>query len=596
MMQRHLDLSGELLVATISLLFLLWIGLPQTAIAEESVKVKVLIKGVADELLENVRAYLSIEKPPSPLTEAALRQLYKNSENEIKKALQAFGYYHPVIRSELARMPSEPAEAGSEWEARFEIDPGPRIFLKSVDIDIEGEGKEDKAFLDMVSGFSLHPGSPLLHEQYDNAKNSLQDLATERGYFDAKFTKHRLEVDTAADQASIILHIETGPRYKMGPVRFEPGPFDPDFLNLFVRFRPGVPYHSSYLLAMNKALSESGYFSNIEMRAMREEAKDREIPIYVKVAPRKKYQFSVGFGYGTDTGPRGLLGWEDRLVNSRGHRFTTELDVSLLRQTLIADYAIPLHRPETDAFHFRAGLKHEETVTSDSKLATLGIDRTRQRGKWLENLFLDYRWEAFEIGSESGHSNLLLPGVSWTYISADDKIYPRFGRRITLLIQGTDPVIGSDTRLLQGQVGGKLVLPIGPKARLLLRSEAGGLTTRDFDKIPASIRYFTGGDQTVRGYSYNSIGPRDSTGQVVGGHYLLIGSAESDYRITEKIGAAVFYDIGNAFDNISERFSQSVGIGGRWLSPVGPIRVDFAYAMNRPGISFRLHVNMGPDL
>ena len=236
-MQRHLGLSGELLVATISLVFLLWIGLPQTALAEETVKVKVLIKGVADKLLENVRAYLSLEKPPSPLTETTLRQLYKNSENEIKKALQAFGYYHPVIRSELTRTPSEQTEAGQEWEARFEIDPGPRVFIKSVDIDIEGEGKEDKAFQGMVAGFSLYPGSPLIHKKYDSAKTSLQNLAAERGYFEAKFTKHRIEVDLAANQASIILHFETGPRYKMGPVRFEPGPIRSGFFKPF-RFLP----------------------------------------------------------------------------------------------------------------------------------------------------------------------------------------------------------------------------------------------------------------------------------------------------------------------------------------------------------------------
>ena len=122
------------------------------------------------------------------------------------------------------------------------------------------------------------------------------------------------------------------------------------------------------------------------------------------------------------------------------------------------------------------------------------------------------------------------------------------------------------------------------------------MTTPEFEKIPASLRYFTGGDQTVRGYAFNSLGPRNSKNQVAGGHYLLIGSAEVDHRIGEKLGAAVFYDIGNAFDNINERFNQGVGIGARWYSPVGPIRVDLAYALSASGIVFRIHVNMGPDL
>jgi translocation and assembly module TamA len=163
------------------------------------------------------------------------------------------------------------------------------------------------------------------------------------------------------------------------------------------------------------------------------------------------------------------------------------------------------------------------------------------------------------------------------------------------LIQGTDPVLGSDIRFLQAQASAKLIHPFG-KARTILRAEIGRLYVSDFNELPASLRFFTGGDKTVRGYDYNSLGPKDETGQIIGGRNLLIGSAEIDYRILPKWGAAVFYDIGGAFDRFEDRLNQSAGIGARWYSPVGPIRADIAYSLTEPGIILRLHINMGPDL
>ena len=133
--------------------------------------------------------------------------------------------------------------------------------------------------------------------------------------------------------------------------------------------------------------------------------------------------------------------------------------------------------------------------------------------------------------------------------------------------------------------------------RLLGRLQAGGIATNDFAAIPPSLRFFAGGDQSVRGYDYQSLSPRDSAGKRVGGRYLLVGSVEYQYPLAERWRLATFVDQGNAFDHLNDPLQTGVGIGLRWVSPVGPLRLDLAHALDdEQGSNFRIHFSMGPEL
>ncbi|HAI23845.1 MAG TPA: outer membrane protein assembly factor, partial [Alcanivorax sp.] len=118
----------------------------------------------------------------------------------------------------------------------------------------------------------------------------------------------------------------------------------------------------------------------------------------------------------------------------------------------------------------------------------------------------------------------------------------------------------------------------------------------DVTELPASIRFFAGGDASVRGFAYESLGPLDNDGEVIGGRHLLVGSLEYDHPISEQWSLAVFTDAGNAFNNFDDyEIRHSAGFGVRWRSPLGPIRVDFARGIEE-GREWRLHLSMGPDL
>lgn len=584
----HDTLGGRVPSAWVALFVLFSLLLSEPARAEERVEVE--IRGVRDELLENIRAHLSLQSPPSPLTEATVRRLYRQAPEEIERALQALGYYHPGIRSELT-----PIEAG--WRARFEIDPGPPVRIGRIDIRLSGEGADDPPLREILEKLPIERGEILHHGEYEESKGMIQRLAAERGYFDARFTTHRIELDLLENRATVLLAFDTGPRYYLGEVRFRQDVLDPDFMERFVPFEPGEPFHTNRLLALNNALTSAGYFLRIDVRLLQEEAVDRVIPVEVVLVERMRYQFSAGAGYGTDTGPRLILGWENRRVNARGHRFESQLELSLLRQSITADYEIPLARPGTDKLRFQVGYQEEDTPTAESRIWTVGASRTALRGSsWLETIFLNYRAERFEVGEQVGHSRLVLPGISWTRAVSDHPIDPRSGSRLTFTFQGTDPALGSDVRLFQSQVRGKLIHPLGHRGRILLRGDLGATHIADFTELPASLRFFAGGDRSVRGYRYNALGPVDETGQVIGGRYLMVGSAEYDYRIGDQYGVALFYDIGNAINDLDDPLRESAGIGIRWISPVGPVRIDLAFALREPDISIRVHINMGPDL
>jgi translocation and assembly module TamA len=167
-----------------------------------------------------------------------------------------------------------------------------------------------------------------------------------------------------------------------------------------------------------------------------------------------------------------------------------------------------------------------------------------------------------------------------------------------LSLQGSP--VGS-TSFAQVEVAAKLIESIAPKTRILLRGDVGRTFTNAFRTLPPTIRYFAGGSESVRGYGYLSIGPLDVQGNVIGGRTLEVGSLELDHRIFNRWAIAAFTDVGAALDDFTlsvrqNALQQGVGGGIRWLSPIGLIRIDGAFAVTQPGTPFHLHFSMGPDL
>ncbi|MEE9132423.1 MAG: autotransporter assembly complex family protein [Gemmatimonadota bacterium] len=573
-------------------LLLMFSILSASTVVAQTARVRVEIEGLGGDLKDNALAVASIVAAAreGELPTTQIRRLYTRGPEEIELALQPFGYYRPTIRSDLQT-------TDSTWVARYDVDPGPPITLHRVDLRLHGAGTTDSVLVSILAAFPLAEGDTLRHLLYDEGKLALASATAQRGYLDAVFDTARIRIDLEAYTAEIVLHLDTGPRYFFGPVTFNQDILDPRLLQGYVTFQPGDTFELSKLLALQSGLSASPYFGHVEVRPNRDRADSLQVPIVVDLTPRRRQRYEIGFGYGTDTGFRGTFEAEFRRLNRRGQNATLKLELSQIERTIAAQYRFPPAYPRTATYALFVGGGDFSPTWSDSRAAVAGVRRSVTRGPLREVLSLSYEGSNFEIAGQTGTSLLLIPGASWVWIRSDDRLHTQHGGRLRLDMTGSYDGVLSTASFVQLVLSGKLIRSPAPRTRLLVRAELGRTWANQFNELPPSLRFVTGGDNTVRGYSYESLGPRDEAGNIVGGDILAIASIETDYRILAKWALAVFFDTGNALDSLSSlSLAKGAGIGVRWASPVGPVRLDLAYGFDEPSENFRIHFTIGPDL
>ncbi|MCY4468612.1 MAG: BamA/TamA family outer membrane protein, partial [Thiotrichales bacterium] len=360
----------------------------------------------------------------------------------------------------------------------------------------------------------------------------------------------------------------------------------------------GEPYDAGRIVEVGQRLSQSGYFERVDISPRIDRPVAGTIPVDVSLAPRRRHAFTAGAGVTTDAGPRLRLGYEDRRATPGGHRWSVRSAASLIRRSLDAEYRIPLEDARTEWLSVTAGVVGEHTETSRSDEARFGISQTKTRwGDWLETRFVSLTYDDFSVGRTRGIARLLIPGVSLATTRYDDRHRPTDGNRLHVEARGSHEAAGSDVSFLRlsGSTGWVRGVPWG--GRLLARAELGAVAVSGFDGLPPSQRFFTGGDSSVRGYELASLGPVDASGTVVGGRMLAVAGIEYEHPVRDKWSVAVFADAGNAFDTgyRNEGLKVGVGIGARWQSPIGAVRLDVARPLDGPE-RFRLHLRLGPDL
>ncbi len=560
------------------------------AFAQLTISVK--ISGVDKKLENNIRLFLSLEqqKKHPLMSEGRLRRLHKKAPSEVSRAIQPFGFYRPVVKAELLQT------SDNHWQANYIVDPGPPLPIGEFDFTINQEMSEDPAFRRLIDQRPLNKGDIFSHFDYESLKTDLTRLAAERGYMDAHFTEHRVVIDLNTYEARIVLYYEGGHRYHFGAVQLEQDLLEPQLLQRYVTFEQGSPYHYDALIDLQQALNDSNYFQSVEVSPGEPQTEIAAIPVTVALTPRKPHRYGLGLGYGTDTGARTGFNWEMPRVNDRGHRFNSDAKISEIGYSLSAAYRVPVLNPRTDQIIYNIGQVNEKTDTSDSTVRTLGVNLNRNRSLWRESLFINYQVEEFVVGSDRGESTLLMPGVNWTR-SWGDNVITRFdGIRFDIGLRGAREDFLSDVSFLQLHGGIKVINRLSQRNRLISRGRIATTWTKDFQQLPSSVRFFAGGAQSVRGFSYQSLGPKDDSDEVIGGNHLMVGSIEFEHSLNHKWAVAVFHDVGNAMDDFDDKLERGAGLGVRWRSPVGPVRIDLATAMSRDDHPWRLHISIGPDL
>ncbi len=557
--------------------------------AEES-RISVEISGVDKAMAQTLKNGLSIEqqKNSERLNPRYIEKLYQSGLETLQQMLTVFGYYSPEIKGDLTAV-------DNGWKATYQIELGCPVKLEQVDLQISGEAKEDAAFDALIEDFALESGQQLNHQQYESAKKSILRLAASRGYFDGKLTRSEVKVYPDKYIANVYLHYDSGERYHFGQISYPDTVIGERLLSKLQPIKPGEAYTDADVLAMRNNLSNSGYFDSVTVRAERGQRKEGQVPLSVSLNEKPKHLYTAGIGYGTDTGARLALGWENRYINDRGHRLTTDARLSQVANSVSADYIMPFWSETINTVGFNTEYKQQDTDTSESQSFAVGSYYQRQRFGWDETGSLKLLQEDFDVSDDSESALLLIPGIAWSRTWADNTLYTRHGGRLSLSLSGASEALLSDVSFGQVVVRGKYIRSIGENSRIITRAAIGATEVSDFEQLPTSLRFFAGGDNSIRGFDYQALGPEGDDGEVEGGRYLAVGSLEYENMFLGDWGGAVFTDFGNAYNSFSDPIEYSVGIGVRWRSPVGLIRVDLAKALSEND-AIALHIVIGPDL
>jgi len=611
-------------------------------------QLEIVVNGVEDPLLTNVQARTRPFRIAgnTRLSRRRLAAIVADTELEAGRALRPFGFYHAVISSVLR------STGDRNWEITLQIDKGPPIIISDFRVEVSGPGAADRSLLGWKDNWPLTSGVVLNQVTWEEQKLRALSLAEAHGYLGAAFSEQVIELDLERNQASLLLFLETGEQAVMGSILINQDMVNPQVLENLPRFEQGDPYNAWLLEQFRLDLWRTGYFNNIEVTEERRlEDSPPRVNLTVNMEPRKLNTYQGSLGFGTDTGVRLQAMWSRHLLSSRGD----SLDVGLGWQDQYNEFlfrtnyrqprlvsarqywtAELLFRTENQAFKVRPGGDPDRLLT----LARGNVDDYSFKPGWLrirslkrgqqqifEHWYLQYLRERTnfhpsdeaapeyagplisgdELESLGSDNESISIGVSWDWPAVRGNGFATVGHSQKARLFTSNTAWGSDLDFSQAYLSSRWNAIWNDRWKILLRGEIGYSDAHVSERLveagdeviqisatelPYAYRFKAGGSQSVRGYGFEELSNNN-----IGSNHIVTASAEIEMRFLENWSAAVFFDVGNAFNEWDTMtLKKGAGIGIRWYSIAGPIRLDFAQALDQPDKPWRIHFTIGSPL
>jgi translocation and assembly module TamA len=606
------------------------------------------ITGISDPLLSNVRSHVEdfgfTGRPR--VTAGQVEELAEDAKERATAALKPFGYYHPRIATSFA------AAGRNRWRVNLRIEPGPPVRVRSANIELRGGGAVQEDLRDWRENWPLGPGTIVDQAVWDEQKQNALSLAFTEGYLNAAFVTHKLELDLVQNEAVLTLILDTGEQAVFGSVDFAQDVVEPYTLANIPRFSPGDPYRPDLVESLRLDLWTTGYFTNIELEEERElDQSPPKVNIVGSMETEWKNTYQGALGFGTDTGFRTQALWSRRPLSSNGDRLDLGIGYQEIDDqfTLRGDYRIPRQSDKRQFWVSTLTLRRDkqdlevkrfEDDEDFIKLATGNVEdvffragrlhvRDIDQGKvrYFETLFAQYLRESYsydpgetadpqvldllrdaEFGSIFRDTvNTVALGVEWDWPAVTGSGFDISGHHERAWIFTSSDVWGSDRNFTQVFLSSRRSFIKADRWKLLLRAEAGYTEAKvdrltidlegepldlSLTRLPSQYRFKAGGSHSVRGYGFEELSNND-----VGSNHIIAASAEIEMRFRENWSAAAFVDIGNAFNDWNDfELRKGAGVGVRWYSIVGALRLDVAQALDIEGRPWRLHFTIGTPL
>ncbi len=540
------------------------------------------------------------------LDDTELERLQIAAERNARDLLGTLGYFSPQIQ--IAR-PSSDSDKGLPRVVRIAVQTGPSTTVTDVRLAFSGAIAQDadaaRQRLAIERGWTLPVGKTFTQEAWADAKTqALRQLAARR-YPMGRIATSRAEIDPAQEAARLGVTLDSGPLYRIGPLKISGlERYDPQLVQRIARLRSGAPYDQIELLEAQQRLQDSGYFGSVAVE-IDPTGDPQAAPVNVTVREALRNRLQLGVGVSTDSGLRlsaehtnlqlPLIGWRadsklllDRDTRSVSSELLSQPDDGNWRWSVLGE------------------LKHEDVASVAVRSQKLRAGRV-QRGERIDrNYYLQYDRAATTATGVNETAQSISAVYGWTQRTFDRLPYPSDGYGLGVELGGgwtlgsqRDPFFRTRVNWLGIWSLDKLqdTTTVARAGRIAVRLQAGAVVAKESASIPSTQLFLAGGDASVRGYSYQSIGSAVANGVVVPGRYLAVGSVEWQRPILidgqlSPWESTVFIDAGAVADKPSQFDTKvGIGVGVRYRSPVGPLQLDLAYGLDKKAL--RLHLSVG---
>lgn len=582
-MSRFLARSGRFLLGYL----VLCLSLP--ALAEPvTYRVDIIAPESLTEFLRNNLDIVSWSGR-GDVNEEQLRQLVNTAPDQARSLLATEGYFSPSVKARMER-------EGETWIAILSVEPGAATKVVAVDFRISGDIVNDPEREQRIAGareaFTLNEGDTFTQENWEASKEGATHRLHRKKYAAARVVNSRAEIDPVAQEARLAVEIDSGPAFRFGEIHIAGLERYPEStVRNYSPIRPGDPYDEEQLLLYQQRLLITGRFASAVVWADNKIENAESTPIRVNVFESVARTFEFGIGYSTDRGPRVQTTYTDRNALDRAWRLDARAKIDRLSSEVTGALTFPR---QASGWNYGLEGKYNDQDIQGEQRVDWSVTGTHsyviEKYQSRQSLQLLTENRALPDGTEDDRIALFL-AQDWTLNHLDNPLAPRSGYFAGLQIGGASEAVISTRDFGRVFAKGSYLLPLRDFGTFAFRFETGAVIADDRENIPSAYLFRTGGDTTIRGYAYESIGV-DEGGAVVGGRYLMVGSIEYIQWLSQQWGAAVFYDAGDAADSRATfEAVAGYGIGARWHSPVGSLSLDLAYGADVD--EYRLHFNAG---